>query len=56
MEAILVYVCMAMAITVIALIDDLKQKGYDPKSVDRDHDGFIQEGTKFERKKGKWLF
>jgi len=56
MEAILVYVCMAMAIAVIALIDDLKQKGYNPKSVDRDHDGFIQEGTRFERKKGKWLF
>ncbi len=56
MEAILVYACMAMAITIIALVDDLKRKGYNPKSVDRDRDGFIQEGTRFERKKGKWLF
>ena len=55
-KAILVYVCMAMAITIIALIDDLKEKGYNPKAVDRDHDGLIQEGTRFERKKGRWLF
>ena len=55
-EAILVYVGMALVITIIALIDDLKNQGYNPKSVDRDHDGFIQEGTRFERKKGKWLF
>lgn len=56
MEAILVYIGMALVITIIALVDDIKAQGYNPKSVDRDHDGLIQEGTRFERKKGKWLF
>jgi hypothetical protein len=55
-KAILVYIGMALVITVIAFIDDLKAQGYNPKAVDRDHDGIIQEGTRFERKKGKWLF
>jgi hypothetical protein len=55
-KAILVYIGMALVITIIAFIDDLKAQGYNPKAVDRDHDGIIQEGTRFERKKGKWLF
>lgn len=29
----------------------LEQLGYNDDSVDRDHDGIIQEGTIFERKK-----
>lgn len=56
MEAILVYIGMALVITIIALVDDIKAQGYNSKSVDRDHDGLIQEGTRFERKKGRWLF
>ncbi len=57
MEAILVYLGLALAISLITISDDRKAKkikeGYNPNAVDRDGDGIIQEGTKFERKAKK---
>ena len=57
MEAVLVYLALAVAIGAITIVDDRKAKkikeGYNPKAVDRDGDGIIQEGTKFERKAKK---
>ena len=58
MEALLVYVGLALVISVITIKNDRLQKkiaqGFNPRSVDRDKDGLVQEGTKFERKaKGK---
>ncbi len=50
MEAIIVYMGIAMAITLIETFDSLKNQGYDPSAVDRDKDGWIQEGTKWERR------
>lgn len=55
MEAILIYLGMALGISAIAIKEDRLEKkiaqGYNPNSVDRDGDGLIQEGTKWERKK-----
>ena len=57
MEALLVYVGLALIISVITIKDDRLQKkiaqGFKVNSVDRDKDGLIQEGTKFERKAKK---
>lgn len=55
MEAILVYIGMALGISWIALKEDRYYKkiadGYKPDARDGDGDGIIQEGTKWERKK-----
>ena len=57
MEALLVYLGMAIAISVIAIREDRLQKkiadGFKPNAKDRDGDGLIQEGTKWERKSKK---
>ena len=54
MEAIIIYLALALLIAVIAIKHDRKAKkieeGYNPSAVDRDGDGIVQEGTKFERK------
>jgi hypothetical protein len=57
-EALLVYVGLALVISVMTIRDDRLEKkiaqGFKVNSVDRDKDGLVQEGTKFERKaKGK---
>ena len=48
---------MAIAISVIAIREDRLQKkiadGFKPNAKDRDGDGLIQEGTKWERKAKK---
>jgi hypothetical protein len=58
MEPLLVYVGLALVISIIVIKQDWLQKkiakGFSPNAVDRDKDGIVQEGTKFERKaKGK---
>ena len=57
MEALLVYLGMAIAISVIALREDRLQKkitdGFKPNAKDGDKDGLVQEGTKWERKDKK---
>jgi len=54
MEALLVYVGLALVISVMTIRDDRLAKkiaqGFKVNSVDRDKDGLIQEGTKWERK------
>ena len=53
MEAILVYIGMAMGISWIAIKEDRLYKkiadGYKPDAKDGDGDGIVQEGTKWER-------
>ena len=45
---------MALAISVITIKEDILDKkiaqGFNPNAVDRDKDGIVQEGTKWERK------
>jgi hypothetical protein len=45
---------MALAISIITIKEDRLDKkiarGFNPRSVDRDRDGLVQEGTKWERK------
>lgn len=53
MEALLVYLGMAIAISVIALREDRLQKGFKLNAKDGDGDGWVQEGTKWERKAKK---
>lgn len=57
MEAVLVYLAMAIAISWIAIKEDLLQKkiadGFNPNAKDGDKDGLLQEGTKWERKAKK---
>ena len=57
MEALLVYLGIAIAISVIALREDRLQKkitdGFKPNAKDGDKDGLVQEGTKWERKAKK---
>jgi len=58
MEPLLVYVGLALVISIIVIKQDWLQKkitkGFNLNPVDRDKDGIVQEGTKFERKaKGK---
>jgi hypothetical protein len=50
MEAVLVYLVMAIAISVIAIQEDRVQKGFKANAKDGDGDGLVQEGTKWERK------
>jgi len=53
-EVVLVYLAMSLAISIITIKEDRLNKkianGFNPKAVDRDKDGIIQEGTKWERK------
>lgn len=53
MEAILVYIGMAIGISWIAIKEDRLYKkmadGYKPNAKDGDGDGIVQEGTKWER-------
>lgn len=54
MEAILVYAALVVLVAIIAVRHDRKAKmleeGFNPNALDRDGDGIVQEGTKFERK------
>ncbi len=56
-KALLVYLGIAIAISWIALREDRMQKkimnGFNPNARDRDKDGWIQEGTKWQRKAKK---
>ena len=57
MEAVLVYLAMAIAISWITIKEDRLQKkiddGFKPNAKDGDKDGLVQEGTKWERKDKK---
>jgi hypothetical protein len=57
MEPILVYLGLAIVISIIAIKEDRLQKkiadGFKPNAKDGDKDGLIQEGTKWERKAKK---
>jgi hypothetical protein len=53
MEAVLVYLAMALAISWITIQEDRSQKGFKANATDGDGDGWIQEGTKWERKAKK---
>jgi hypothetical protein len=44
---------MAVVISWIAIQEDRKNKGFKPDAYDGDGDGFIQDGTKWERKAKK---
>jgi hypothetical protein len=54
LEVILVYVALAFAISTINIKEDRLQKkisqGFKSNAKDRDNDGLVQEGTKWERK------
>lgn len=54
MEPLLVYLGMAIAISVVAIREDRLLKkianGFNPNAKDNDKDGLVQEGTKWERK------
>jgi hypothetical protein len=54
MEALLVYLAMALVISWIAIKEDRLQKriadGFKPNAKDGDKDGIVQDGTKWERK------
>lgn len=50
MEAILVYIAMAIGISYLAI----KEDGFNFIVYDRDKDGVVQEGTKWERKFFYW--
>ena len=53
MEPLLVYVGLALVISIIVIKQDWLQKkitkGFNLNPVDRDKDGIVQEGTPFER-------
>ena len=57
MEALLVYLAMALGISWIAIKEDRLQKkiddGFKPNAKDGYKDGLVQEGTKWERKDKK---
>ena len=57
MEPLLVYLGMAIAISVVAIREDRLLKkianGFNPNAKDNDKDGLVQEGTKWERKAKK---
>lgn len=46
---LLVLFAVAVGIAAVALKEDKIFKGYNPEAVDRDGDGLVQEGTKWER-------
>jgi hypothetical protein len=54
MEPLLVYLGLALVISIITIKEDRLNKkiaeGFNPYAVDRDKDGIVQEGTKWERK------
>ena len=54
LEVSLVYLALVFAISIITIKEDRLNKkitqGFNPNAVDRDKDGIVQEGTKFERK------
>jgi hypothetical protein len=54
LEVILVYVALVFAISTITIKEDILQKkisqGFNFNAKDRDNDGLVQEGTKWERK------
>jgi hypothetical protein len=56
-EPLLVYLGMAIAISVVAIREDRLLKkianGFNPNAKDNDKDGLVQEGTKWERKAKK---
>jgi hypothetical protein len=49
-EVALVYALMVVAISYITIKEDRVQKGFKANAKDGDGDGWIQEGTKWERK------
>ena len=49
-SVLLVYVAIAIAISIIAIHDDRLSKGFKSKAEDGDGDGLVQDGTKWERK------
>ena len=57
MEALLVYLGMALGISWIATKEDRLQKkisdGFKPNAKDGDGDGLVQDGTKWQRKANK---
>jgi hypothetical protein len=54
MEPLLVYLGIALAISIVAIREDHLQKkiadGFNPNAKDSDKDGLVQERTKWERK------
>jgi hypothetical protein len=54
MEALLVYIALALVISIINIKEDRLNKkiaqGFNPDARDGDKDGLLQEGTKFQRK------
>ncbi len=50
LEVLLVYLAMAIGISWVAIEEDRKNKGFKSDAYDGDGDGFIQDGTKWERK------
>jgi hypothetical protein len=54
MEPVIVYLCLVLAISWVTIKEDCLQKkiaeGFIPDAKDGDKDGFVQEGTKWERK------
>lgn len=53
MEILIILALVAVSITVIAIKEDARQKkeleGFNLFAIDRDNDGLVQEGTKWER-------
>lgn len=45
-------VAVGLSILLIILVGKRKDSGYNPNAVDRDGDGIVQEGTKWERPEG----
>jgi hypothetical protein len=54
MEPLLVYLGLALVISIVTIKEDRLNKkiaeGFNPNAIDRDKDGIVQEGTKWERK------
>jgi hypothetical protein len=50
MEAVFVYLALAVVISWVTIKEDRLQKGFKPNAKDGDGDGLIQDGTKWERK------
>jgi len=54
MEPIIVYLLMFLVISIIAIKEDKLSKkidqGFNLNAIDRDNDGLVQEGTRFERR------
>ena len=52
-SVLLVYLAMAVAIAIVAIHEDRLHKGFKTEAQDGDGDGWIQDGTKWERKAKK---